>query len=93
MEIADIKDIQIVYDLAKDLDVYADDLHRHLSSLKKEHGNMANYFKGKQFNELTAVIDDIGAKIGKSISDLKEFAENTKKEAIQLSIIHSISLK
>ncbi|MCR4661983.1 MAG: hypothetical protein K5765_08330 [Clostridia bacterium] len=92
MEVADIKDIQIVYNLAKELENYSQKLELNLSQLTKQHNQMSNYFKGKQFDDLTNVINNVSDKIKKSADDLMQFAKETKEEAIALSQIKDISI-
>lgn len=78
-------DIQVLYDISKEISKYADSLREDIHRLVSKHRQIGNSWSGNQYDDFTEIIESARKKLETQAQRLIEISSAVKKDADLLS--------
>ncbi len=76
---------QALYDFARNVEYYMNELDTKIASLQKEHYYMGSYWKDDQYKQMTEVVEEFKFEIDKIKVDMDELCQKVKEKALDLA--------
>ena len=86
-------DPQALYDFARNVEYYMNELDTKIVSLQKEHYFMGSYWKDDQYKQMTEVVEEFKFEINKIKVDMDQLCQKVKEKALDLAEGSGVKVK
>ena len=86
-------DPQALFNFARELESYLNELIRGITDLESEHVAMGEYWRDAQYKEMSDVVADFKDDVLKIKKDLDSLIDQTRKKAIELADVQGVTIR